>query len=133
MQRPEGLIPAIVLLLLDEEPTYGYEIMKKIEEISGGYWCPGQGTVYGTIDRLADQGYIEPVEPEGESADDRNYFGVTQQGKNRIEQEKKMMEEKVNPIDRVLGILHLYRYFCDEDFSKVLEGIKSEFEKPDNA
>jgi len=124
MQRPEGLTSVIVLMLLEEEPSYGYEIMKKIEEISGGYWCPGQGTVYGTIDRLEKQGYIEPVDPEEEVVEDRNYFGVTEQGKEKIEQGKRTMEEEANPIERVLGLLHVYRYFCNEDFSKVLHAIE---------
>ncbi len=128
MQRPEGLTSVIVLMLLEEEPSYGYEIMKKIEDISGGYWCPGQGTVYGTIDRLEKQGYIKSVNPEGETVEDRNYFSVTEKGKEKIERGKKTIQEDVNPMDRVLGLLHVYRYFCNEDFSKVLDGIKSEFE-----
>ncbi|MFB6176261.1 MAG: helix-turn-helix transcriptional regulator, partial [Halobaculum sp.] len=34
---PRGLISYLVLELLDEKPRYGYEILKELEEISGGH------------------------------------------------------------------------------------------------
>lgn len=129
MQRPEGMTSVIILMLIEENPSYGYKIMKKIKKISGCYWCPGQGTVYGAIDKLEDRGYIQPVNPPGEeSSEDRNYFGITKNGKEHIEESRKHWENEVKPIDRVLGLLHIYEYFCDEDFSTVLDKIRSEFD-----
>ncbi len=127
MQQAEGLNSALELMLIEEKPRYGYEIMKKVEDISGGYWQPGQGTVYGTLDKLEEGGLIKPTDPKGNPTEDRNYFCLTEKGRKKIEEVKKNLETKVRPLDRILGLLHVYQYFFEDDFMRTLEGIKSEF------
>lgn len=128
MRQAEGLNSALVLMLIEEKPRYGYEIMKKIEEISGGYWQPGQGTVYGTLDKLEEDGLIKPIEPKENQSEDRHYFDLTEKGRQKIDKGKKNLETKVKPLNRILGLLHVYEYFFKDDFMKTLEGIKSEFD-----
>ena len=127
MQRAEGLNSALVLMLIAEKPRYGYELMKKVEEISGGYWQPGQGTVYGTLDNLEEEGLIQPVDSSENTSSDRNYFGLTDKGRKEIEKVKQNLDSNVKPLERILGLLHVYKYFFEEDFMKTLEGINSEF------
>jgi DNA-binding PadR family transcriptional regulator len=72
---PEGhspLTPAVlhVLLALAEGPLHGYAIMQKVEEDSGVQMGPG--TVYGSIQRLEQQGLVRERE-DGEVARRRPY------------------------------------------------------------
>lgn len=73
----------MILLLLAEEPTYGVELMQRLEERSEGAIRLNAGSLYRTIGKLVDDGLVEPLEeasgPEGLGAP-RKVYGVTHQG-----------------------------------------------------
>jgi len=60
-----GEVRAAVLALLAEKPRHGYEIIREIEERSGGSWKPSAGSVYPTLQLLADEGLISAEESNG--------------------------------------------------------------------
>lgn len=62
--RPRGDVRAAILLLLEEGPRHGYQLIQEIAERSGGAWTPSAGSVYPTLQVLEDEGLItiEPVE-----------------------------------------------------------------------
>lgn len=84
---PAPLTPVVfhVLLALAEEPLHGYGIMKRVEEESGR--SMGPGTVYGSLRRLVDAGWVE--EREDPSADRRRntLFELTEAGRGALAQE----------------------------------------------
>jgi len=53
-----GGVRAAVLALLAEKPMHGYQIIHEIEERSNGAWKPSPGSVYPTLQLLADEGFI---------------------------------------------------------------------------
>ena len=53
-----GDVRAAVLALLAEKPMHGYQIIHEIEERSKGAWKPSPGSVYPTLQLLADEGII---------------------------------------------------------------------------
>lgn len=62
--RPRGDVRAAILLLLEEGPRHGYQLIQEIAERSEGAWTPSAGSVYPTLQVLEDEGLItiEPVE-----------------------------------------------------------------------
>ncbi|TDW31080.1 PadR family transcriptional regulator [Cryobacterium psychrophilum] len=60
-----GDVRAAVLALLAEQPMHGYQIIHEIEERSGGSWKPSAGSVYPTLQLLADEGLITAEESNG--------------------------------------------------------------------
>ncbi|MFZ2623747.1 MAG: PadR family transcriptional regulator [Propionibacterium sp.] len=60
-----GDVRAAVLALLAEEPMHGYQIIHEIETRSAGLWKPSAGSVYPTLQMLADEGLVEAQESEG--------------------------------------------------------------------
>lgn len=56
--RPRGDVRAAILLLLDEQPRHGYELINAIGERSGGAWTPSPGSVYPTLQALEDEGLV---------------------------------------------------------------------------
>ncbi|MCH1883353.1 PadR family transcriptional regulator [Agrococcus sp. ARC_14] len=60
-----GDVRAAVLALLVERPMHGYQIIQEIEERSGGAWKPSPGSVYPTLQLLADEGLISAEESNG--------------------------------------------------------------------
>lgn len=61
-RRRRGDVRLALLLLLNEEPRNGYQLMQAIEERSGGMWRPSPGSVYPTLSQLEDEGLIRVTE-----------------------------------------------------------------------
>ena len=64
-RRRRGDVRLALLLLLQEEPRNGYQLMQAIEERSGGAWRPSPGSVYPTLSQLEDEGLVRSTEREG--------------------------------------------------------------------
>jgi DNA-binding PadR family transcriptional regulator len=71
-----GDVRAAVLALLAEKPMHGYQIIQQIEERSGGSWKPSPGSVYPTLQLLADEGFIQAEESNG-----RKTYSLTEEGR----------------------------------------------------
>ncbi|MCB0130285.1 MAG: helix-turn-helix transcriptional regulator [Caldilineaceae bacterium] len=69
----------IVLDALRDSPKHGYEIIKSLEERSAGQYTPSPGTVYPTLQYLADQGLVRAQE-EGE----RRVYQLTEAGQTEL-------------------------------------------------
>ncbi|WP_159500575.1 PadR family transcriptional regulator [Microbacterium sp. 18062] len=72
-----GDVRAAVLALLAERPMHGYQIIREIEERSGGSWKPSAGSVYPTLQLLADEGLISAEESNG-----RKTYALTEAGRD---------------------------------------------------
>ncbi|RWZ58331.1 PadR family transcriptional regulator [Labedella populi] len=75
-----GDVRAAVIALLAEQPMHGYQIIREIEDRSGGKWKPSPGSVYPTLQLLADEGLISAEESNG-----RKTYSLTDAG--RVEAE----------------------------------------------
>ncbi|MEM7273105.1 MAG: PadR family transcriptional regulator [Actinomycetota bacterium] len=64
-----------ILAVLAEEPMHGYQIMQEMEERSGGAWQPSPGSIYPTLQQLADEGLVVSEAVEG-----KNVFSLTEDG-----------------------------------------------------
>jgi len=53
-----GGLRLVILKLLDEKPSHGYELIKAIEERFNGAYTPSPGVIYPTLSWLEDEGFI---------------------------------------------------------------------------
>ncbi|WP_062071270.1 PadR family transcriptional regulator [Demequina sediminicola] len=67
-----GDVRSAVLALLSEEPMHGYQIIREIEGRTGGRWTPSAGSVYPTLQLLADEGLVT-----AETVQDRKVYTLT--------------------------------------------------------
>lgn len=70
-----GDVRAAVISLLAEKPMHGYQIISEIGERSNGAWKPSAGSVYPTLQLLADEGLITAEEQNG-----RKTYSLTDAG-----------------------------------------------------
>jgi DNA-binding PadR family transcriptional regulator len=75
-----GDVRAAVLAILAEKPMHGYQIIQEIEERSNGAWKPSPGSVYPTLQLLADEGLISAKESNG-----RKTYSLTDEGRTQAE------------------------------------------------
>jgi len=74
-----GEVRSAVLALLAERPMHGYQIIREIEERSSGSWKPSAGSVYPTLQLLADEGLIRAEESNG-----RKIYSLTEAGREEV-------------------------------------------------
>lgn len=79
-----GELRLAMLALIAENPSHGYELIKQIEEMTGGGYAPSPGAVYPTLQLLEDEGAIEQAEAEGA----KKPFAATTQGRAELEDRK---------------------------------------------
>lgn len=82
----------LVLLSLAEQPRHGYSILKDVESMSGGRVLLSTGTLYGALQRLLDNGWIERVQEESTPRDRRTYR-LTSQGRRNLQMEIERMRQ----------------------------------------
>jgi DNA-binding PadR family transcriptional regulator len=80
----QGDLRYVVLKLISEKPSYGYEIIKAIEDRLAGAYAPSPGTVYPTLTLLEELGYIKVQETDGP----RKLFAITPEGEAALEQNR---------------------------------------------
>lgn len=80
----------LVLLSLAEQPRHGYLILKDVESMSGGRVLLSTGTLYGALQRLLDNGWIERV-PEHNTPRDRRTYRLTSRGRRNLQMEIERM------------------------------------------
>lgn len=73
-----GNVRNAVLILLNERPMHGYEIIKEIASRSGGWWRPSPGSVYPTLQLLADEGLIVTQQTDDSG---KRLYAITDEGK----------------------------------------------------
>jgi DNA-binding PadR family transcriptional regulator len=76
-----GDVRAAILALLSEEPMHGYQIIRQIEERTDGRWKPSAGSIYPTLQLLADEGLVTAT-----MAQDRKTYELTEAGKEAAEE-----------------------------------------------
>ncbi|MDC8754161.1 helix-turn-helix transcriptional regulator [Erythrobacter sp. sf7] len=92
----QGELRLALLALIAEQPAHGYELIKQIEEMTGGGYAPSPGAVYPTLQMLADEGQIEEAEAEGA----KKPFAATDAGRAELEDRKDEVEELMRRLGR---------------------------------
>lgn len=65
-QLKKGVLEMLVLKLICRGPTYGYELLTRLKEQSGGRFALKEGTLYPILYRLEDDGFIAARWSQGE-------------------------------------------------------------------
>jgi DNA-binding PadR family transcriptional regulator len=87
MQVPTFLI----LAALAGQPRHGYGIVQTVAELSGGEVTLRPGTLYGALERLTEQGFIEPDHEESVEGRLRRYYRLTTDGATALGTETERM------------------------------------------
>ena len=86
-----GELRLALLALIADEPRHGYELIRAIEDMTGGGYAPSPGAVYPTLQLLEDEGAIKPAKAKGSGsgngeAGGKKPFRVTKSGAAELEE-----------------------------------------------
>ena len=75
-----GELRLVLLKLIADQPRHGYDLIRAIEDLTGGSYVPSPGVVYPTLTLLQDMGQIEEATPGGP----RKQFAATAEGSEHL-------------------------------------------------
>lgn len=83
-----GELRLALLGLIANTPRHGYELIKAIEDLSGGKYAPSPGVVYPTLNLLVDEGLISEQDGSGT----RKSFAATEAGQAELDERREEYE-----------------------------------------
>ncbi|MDB5438648.1 MAG: transcriptional regulator, PadR-like family [Caulobacteraceae bacterium] len=93
-----GDLRVVVLALIGEQPRHGYEIIKALEEKTGGAYAPSPGVIYPTLSLLEDEG-LAAVESEG----GRKLYTLTDAGREALASAQPQVDAIFERVDDMHG------------------------------
>ena len=85
----------LLLALLEERPRHGYEIIKDLDERSGGYYAPSPGVIYPALSYLEEVDYAA-VELDGT----KKRYSLTESGRGHLEQNRASVDAMLQQLRR---------------------------------
>jgi DNA-binding PadR family transcriptional regulator len=86
----------LILALLAEKPAHGYELIKALEERSGGFYTPSPGMIYPALTYLDEIGYAT-VEADGT----KKLYRATEAGLRHFAQNRTAAEAMLDELQRI--------------------------------
>lgn len=98
-----GELRLALLALINEEPRHGYELIRAIEDMTGGAYAPSPGAIYPTLQMLEEEGQIKQARPPAKDTDGepsgKKPFKATKSGKAEL-------EERADEVDQLMSRLN---------------------------
>jgi DNA-binding PadR family transcriptional regulator len=92
----------LVLGILSEGESYGYAILKRVAELSGGELQWTDGMLYPVLHRLERHGFVKAVWGSSESGRQRKYYRLTDSGKNELASQRRQWQVVDSTLRRTL-------------------------------
>lgn len=112
MQINKDLIAAsstpLVLAILAEADSYGYAILQRVRELSGGHLEWTDGMLYPVLHRLERLGHVEARWEVAESGRRRKYYRITSQGRTQLTKERRQWQAVDAALRGIWQVLSLF-------------------------
>jgi DNA-binding PadR family transcriptional regulator len=91
----------LILRVVCEKSTYGYDLIKSIEEISQGRHKVKSGTMYTTLRRMEKEELLKSVWKKSKSGPDSREYQITKKGESYLKNWLEMIIERKKMIDKM--------------------------------
>lgn len=91
-----GDLQLVLLALLAEQPSHGYELIKALEERSDGFYSPSPGMVYPALTWLEEMGYTS-VAAEGA----RKLYSITDTGRAWLSENRDAADAMLSQLEQI--------------------------------
>ena len=85
---PRGVFRYVILRLLQDKPSHGYEIIQALAERFEGLYVPSAGTVYPRLQKLEERGYVTSLESNG-----KKVYTITDEGRRFLVEHHELEQE----------------------------------------
>ena len=110
MKLPKDLVAAsavpLVLSLLEEGESYGYTIIQRVRDLSGGEIEWTDGMLYPVLHRLEAQGLVRSRWDVSEAGRKRKYYALSTAGKRALAEQKEQWQVVHSTLTKLWGTSH---------------------------
>jgi PadR family transcriptional regulator len=100
----QGTLDVMVLRTLDSMgPRHGYGIARRIEQVSGDEFLLNQGTIYASLVRLQQRGWISAAWGTSDKNRKAKFYSITKQGRKQLAKDAAYWERLSTVMGRVLA------------------------------
>jgi PadR family transcriptional regulator, regulatory protein PadR len=98
----KGSIDSLLLCLIQQEPTYGYKIIKELDRQSQGYFKFKEGTLYPALHRLEETGLIAGEWHSLDNCRQRRYYRITEKGLDRLTDKQSQWQDFLAAMNSIM-------------------------------
>jgi PadR family transcriptional regulator, regulatory protein PadR len=91
----------LVLGILADGESYGYAILKRVRELSGGQMAWTDGMLYPLLHRLERQGYVQASWGTADSGRKRKHYALTRSGRDALAERRQQWEVVAEALEQV--------------------------------
>jgi PadR family transcriptional regulator, regulatory protein PadR len=100
-QLLKGVLPTVALAVVAEEQTYGYQVLNTLR--SRGLTTVGDASVYGTLQRLYEDGSLSSFVVPSAAGPSRKYYAITEHGRSALKADRGQWDEFHAVVTRLLA------------------------------
>lgn len=104
-QALDGNVETLLLVILDEGPSYGYAVVQQLNERAAGILTLGEGTVYPVLHRLEEKKLIAATWRQAENGRNRKYYRLTSKGRKALVHNRQQWSALSQAMECFLGPL----------------------------
>jgi DNA-binding PadR family transcriptional regulator len=101
-QIRKGSTETLLLLLLTDEPMYGYQISQELDKRSNGYFEAKEGLLYPTLHRMQKEGLIDSEWRQAEGQRRRKYYTLTRLGREQLHDQRAEWQQFMVELQKLL-------------------------------
>lgn len=98
-----GSIELVLLLLLQSGKKYGYQLAQDLDEFSDGEYELKETTMYPTLYRLSENGYLDSEQVKVGVRRIRVYYFITDSGRHRLQELLDEYRTVTNAIEKIIA------------------------------
>lgn len=110
-----GLVQLLILRVLHERPSHGYQIMDELEKMTSMKYIPEAGAVYTILRRMEERGLVTSEWKKKQSGADRRVYTLTEAGVEALKEGLKAVKTRTELMDSLVQ-------FYDAHFAEKEEG-----------
>ena len=99
----QGTLDMLILRTLTLGPLHGVGIADRIEQVTGGVFVVGPGSLFPALHRLAERGWIEGEWGELENRRRAKFDALTRSGRAQLTREKRNWQKVLTAVNQVLA------------------------------
>lgn len=106
-----GDLRLVALYLIEQQPRHGYDLIKAVEEKSGGFYAPSPGIVYPALTFLEEAGYVT-----SQADGNKKLYTITDEGRAHLSDNREAIESTLSFLAKAGEQMNRFREFAKADW-----------------
>ena len=98
-----AFIETLILWTIHNQPLCGYEVRKRVEQLTEGSYVPKPGAIYTILRRMEKKGLLKSQWRKSVREKNRRVYHITQKGEELLKSRLKMLKERIKLLEQMVS------------------------------